>query len=61
MPEIIVHALAGRTLEQKSGPTRDIAEAVIRRFAAPAEAFTVQIVECSPSEKARGGFLSRDR
>jgi len=61
MPEVIVYAVAGRGLEQKRGLVRDITEAVVKNFGAPAEAVTVQIVECPPTDKAKGGVLFSDR
>ncbi|RPI41435.1 MAG: 4-oxalocrotonate tautomerase, partial [Hyphomicrobiaceae bacterium] len=32
MPEIYVHAIEGRTLEQKRALVKDITEAVVRHF-----------------------------
>jgi 4-oxalocrotonate tautomerase len=61
MPEIVVYALAGRSVEQKRGLVKDITDAVVKNFGAPAEAVTVQIVECPPTDKAKGGVLFSDR
>jgi 4-oxalocrotonate tautomerase len=61
MPEVIVYAVAGRSVEQKRGLVRDITLAVVNNFGAPAEAVTVQIVECPPTDKAKGGVLFSDR
>ena len=55
MPEIIVYAVEGRSLEQKQGLLRDITEAVVKNFSVPAGVVTVQIVECSADLKSKGG------
>jgi 4-oxalocrotonate tautomerase len=61
MPEIIVYAIEGRSLEQKRGLVKDITDAVVRNFAVPAEAVVVQIVESAKSSKAKGGVLFSER
>jgi 4-oxalocrotonate tautomerase len=61
MPEIIVYALEGRTPEQKRGLMKDITDAVVKNFAVPAEAVTVQIVESAKSSKAKGGIPFSER
>lgn len=61
MPEIIVYAVEGRSVEQKRGLVRDITAAVVRHFGAPPEAVIVQIVESPASAKAKGGILFSDR
>jgi 4-oxalocrotonate tautomerase len=61
MPEVYVHAVRGRTLEQKRALIKDITEAVVRHFAAPADAVTIEIVETDPSCKAKGGVLFSER
>ncbi len=61
MPEIIVYAVEGRSLEQKRGLVKDIADAVVRHFNVPAEAVVVQIVESAKSSKAKGGVLFSER
>ncbi|MDX2232993.1 MAG: tautomerase family protein [Hyphomonadaceae bacterium] len=61
MPEIVVYAMAGRTLDQKRGLVKDITDAVVKNFATTADAVVVQIVECPPTDKAKGGVLFSDR
>jgi 4-oxalocrotonate tautomerase len=61
MPEIYVHAVEGRTIDQKRALVKDITEAVVRHFKVPAEAVMVQIVESPKDNKAKGGFLFSDR
>ena len=55
MPEIIVYAVEGRSLEQKQGLLRDITEAVVKNFGVPPGVVTVQIVEASADLKSKGG------
>ncbi len=61
MPEIIVYAVEGRSIEQKRGLVKDITAAVTRNFGVAAEQVVVQIVESAPTSKARGGVLFSDR
>ena len=61
MPEVIVYAMEGRTLDQKRALVRDITDAVVKNFGAPIDAVTVQLVECPPSSKAKGGVLFSER
>jgi 4-oxalocrotonate tautomerase len=57
MPEIIVYAVEGRSLDQKRGLVQDITAAVVKNFAVPVEAVTVQIVQAPKTDKAKGGVL----
>ena len=61
MPEIIVYAIAGRSLEQKRGLVKDITDAVVRNLSVPAEAVVVQIVESAGDSTAKGGVLFSER
>jgi 4-oxalocrotonate tautomerase len=61
MPEVYVHAVRGRSLEQKKALIKDITDAVVRHFAAPVDAVTVEIVEADPTSKAKGGVLFSER
>ena len=61
MPEIYVHAVEGRTLDQKRGLIQDITAAVMRHFNVNAESVMVQIVESSKDNKAKGGVLFSER
>ena len=55
MPEIIVYAVEGRSAEVKKALMRDITDAVVKNFGAPAERVVVQIVESKKDSKSRGG------
>jgi len=61
MPEIYVHSLEGRTLEQKRLLVKEITDVVVRNFAVSADAVMVQIIESSKADKAKGGILFSDR
>lgn len=61
MPEIYVHAIEGRTLDQKRALMRDITAAVVKNFNVGPESVMVQIVESSKDNKAKGGVLFSER
>ena len=61
MPEVIVYAVEGRSIEQKRALVKDITDAVVRNFGAPADAVTIQIVEAKKTDKAKGGILFSER
>ncbi len=61
MPEVYVHALEGRSLEQKRGLVRDITEAVVKNLGVTADAVLVEILENERHNKAKGGVLFSDR
>jgi len=61
MPEIYIHAVEGRTIEQKRNLVKDVTDAVVKHFKVPADAVMVEIVESSKSSKAKGGVLFSDR
>ena len=61
MPEVVVYAMTGRTLDQKRGLVKDITEAVVKNLGAAPDAVIVQIVEASPESKAKGGVLFSER
>lgn len=61
MPEIIVHAVEGRSAEVKRALMKDITDAVVRHMGVPAENVVVQIVESTKESKARGGIPFSER
>jgi 4-oxalocrotonate tautomerase len=61
MPEIYVHAVEGRSLDQKRALVKDITAAVVKHFGSPPEAVMVQIVESPKENKAKGGVLFSER
>ena len=61
MPEVYVHAVEGRTPEQKRALMKDITDAVVKNFGTHIDAVTVQIVESPKHNKAKGGVLFSER
>lgn len=61
MPEVYVHALEGRTKDQKRALIKDITEAVVKNFNVPVDAVVVEIIENSRDNKAKGGVLFSER
>ena len=61
MPEVYVHAVEGRTLDQKRALVRDITAAVVKNFSVSADSVMVQIVELAKENKAKGGVLFSER
>jgi 4-oxalocrotonate tautomerase len=57
MPEVYIHAVKGRTLDQKRALVKDITDAVVKNFSVSADVVTVEIVESEPTAKAKGGVL----
>ena len=57
MPEVYVHAIEGRSKDQKRALIKDITDAVVKNFSVPLEAVTIEIVESEPTAKAKGGVL----
>ena len=57
MPEVYIHAVKGRTLDQKRGLIKDITDAVVKNFSVPVDAVTEEIMESEPTAKAKGGVL----
>ena len=60
MPLITVKALEGRTIEQKRGLVKDITEALVKNFNAKRESVTIDIVDYSGENLAKGGILFMD-
>ena len=61
MPEIYVHAVEGRSVEQKRALAREMTDAVVRNFGVTADRVLVEFVENAPHNKAKGGVLFSDR
>ena len=61
MPEIYVHAVKGRSLDQKRALIKDITDAVVKNFDVTADAVLVEIIETSRDNKAKGGVLFSER
>lgn len=61
MPEVFIHAVEGRSVEQKRKLVAEITEAVVRNFKVAPEAVMVEIIESSRDNKAKGGKLFSER
>jgi 4-oxalocrotonate tautomerase len=61
MPEVYVHLIEGRTIEQKRALVVAITEAVVLHAKVPPEAVMVEILDVPRHNKAKGGVLFSDR
>jgi 4-oxalocrotonate tautomerase len=61
MPEVYVHAVKGRSAEQKKALMKDITAAVMKHFNAPADAVVVSIIETESTSKSKGGVPFSER
>lgn len=61
MPEVIVHAAAGRTPEQKKKLMLAITDAVVQEFGVAKEVVTVTIMESPKELKMKAGVLFSER
>jgi len=61
MPEVVVYAAEGRSVQQKHALLKDITEAVVKNFGVPADAVIVQIVEAAAINKSKGGVPFSER
>jgi 4-oxalocrotonate tautomerase len=61
MPEVYVHAIEGRSKDQKRALIQDITAAVVTNFGVAADAVLVEIIETSKDNKAKGGVLFSER
>ena len=55
MPEVFVHAVEGRTPEQKRALMKEITDAVVRNLDAPPKAVVVTMVESPKVNKTTAG------
>ena len=61
MPEVYVYAVAGRSPEAKKSLMKDITDAVMKNFGAPADSVIVQIIEAPKTDKAKAGVPFSER
>lgn len=54
MPEVFIHAIEGRSIEQKRKLVAEITEAVVRNFNVSADAVMVEIIEFLAREQGQG-------
>jgi len=60
MPNIIIEADEGRTVEQKRGLVKDVTDAVCKNFKVSPEAVTIIIHEGKKENRAKAGKLGID-
>jgi 4-oxalocrotonate tautomerase len=60
MPEVIIYAALGRTVDQKRSLVKNITQAFSDSWGTPSKNITIQIVECSEENKAKDGELFCD-
>lgn len=56
MPEILIHAVEGRSLESKQALLKDITDAVVKNLGVHPDMVTVTIVEAKAELKSKGGI-----
>ena len=61
MPEVVVYAAEGRTLEQKKKLLKAITAAVVESFEVDANSVTVSIMETPKHLKSKGGVPFDER
>lgn len=61
MPQVTVHLLRGRTLEQKRRLVARITDALVEEAGARPEMVQVRFLEVSKEDWGRGGLLGIDR
>jgi 4-oxalocrotonate tautomerase len=61
MPEIIIYAIEGRSIDAKRAVVKDITDSIVKNFGVAPENVAIQIVEASRENKAKAGQLFSDR
>lgn len=61
MPEVIIHAAAGRSPEQKRALMKDISDAVVKNLNVDASVVTVTFMEAEKHHKMKDGKLFSER
>jgi 4-oxalocrotonate tautomerase len=57
MPEVVVYALGGRSLDQKRALMKDITDAVVKNYKVEPGAVVITLVESEKQDKMKGGVL----
>jgi 4-oxalocrotonate tautomerase len=57
MPEVVIYALGGRSLDQKRGLMKDVTDAVVKNYKVEPGAVVVTLVESEKQDKMKGGVL----
>ena len=57
MPEVVIYALGGRSLDQQRGLMKDVTDAVVKNYKVEPGAVVVTLVESDKQDKMKGGIL----
>jgi 4-oxalocrotonate tautomerase len=57
MPEVVIYALGGRSIDQKRALCKDVTDALVKNFKVEPAACVVTLVETAKTDKAKGGVL----
>ena len=57
MPEVVIYALGGRSLDQNRALMKDVTDAVVKNYKVEPSAVVVTLVESDKQDKMKGGVL----
>jgi 4-oxalocrotonate tautomerase len=57
MPEVVIYALGGRSVDQKRALCKDITDAIVKNYKVEPAAVVITLVETAKTDKAKGGVL----
>jgi 4-oxalocrotonate tautomerase len=57
MPEVVIYAISGRSVEQKRALCKDITDAFVKNFKVEPAAVVITLLETPKTDKAKGGVL----
>jgi 4-oxalocrotonate tautomerase len=57
MPEVVIYALGGRSVDQKRALCKDVTDALVKNFKVEPAAVVITLVETPKTDKAKGGVL----
>ena len=60
MPEVVIYALGGRSIDQKRALCKDVTDAVVKNFKVEPAAVVVTLVETAKTDNAKGGMMFSD-
>jgi 4-oxalocrotonate tautomerase len=61
MPEVFVHAVEGRSVDQKRALAKDITDAVVKHYGGSAESVMVDFIDFAKHNKSKAGVLFSDK
>jgi 4-oxalocrotonate tautomerase len=60
MPEVVIYALQGRSIEVKRSLVKDVTDAICKNYQVDPSAVVITLVDSSKDEKSKGGVLFAD-